>query len=411
MDDFTPHTSDDADAPPEPPLARLTDWVATTCPSCGRPAERETNAMQQWAGSCWYYLRFLDPSNDERFVGPAVEKYWMARSEAPDPQSALANPQSAGGVDLYVGGAEHAVLHLLYARFWHKVLYDLGCVSTGEPFGRLFNQGMIRSFAYRDSRGVYVGYDKVDHRDDGPHHADTGEKLAESVEKMSKSLKNVVNPDDVVAEFGADTFRLYEMFMGPLEASKPWNTRDVPGVHRFLHRVWRMLAGGDGQPPLLADAQPDAGVEKALHRLSRKAGDDIQAMKFNTAIAAMMEFVNAVYKAGSITADQAGRFVLVLAPFAPHIAEELWQRLGHEESLAHEPWPAYDEALLAEETVELAVQVNGKVRGRVSVAADAAEDDIVAAALAEEKVAAAVAGKRIVKRIVVPGRLVNLVAR
>jgi len=401
MDDFTPETCDDPEAEPKPPLAKATEWAQTTCPNCGGAATRELNTMPQWAGSCWYYLRFCDARNAERFCGEKAERYWMAPSDT--------NP--AGGVDLYVGGAEHAVLHLLYARFWHKVLYDLGYVSTPEPFGRLRNQGMIRSFAYRDKRGVYVGYEDVDLSGDTPRHKKTGEPLSESVEKMSKSLKNVVNPDSVIAEYGADTFRLYEMFMGPLEASKPWNTRDVPGVHRFCHRVWRMIIGDEDQPALLGDAPGCAEVEKALHKLIKKVGQDIEALKFNTAIAAMMEFVNTVYRVGCISQDQAGRFVLVLAPFAPHLAEELWERLGHDESLAYEPWPTYDEAMIAERTVELAVQVNGKLRGRITVPADADRDACIAAAVAEPKVAAALEGKSVVKQIVVPGRLVNLVVK
>jgi len=394
MEDFRPAASDDPDAPPQPPLGRITEWVQTTCPSCGGPAKRETNAMPQWAGSCWYYLRFCDPKNDKALCGDDAQGYWMGPN----------------GVDLYVGGAEHAVLHLLYARFWHKVLYDLGHVGTPEPFGRLFNQGMIRSFAYRDGRGMCVGYDDVDLSGEAPRHRATGEELTASVEKMSKSLKNVVNPDEVIGRYGADTLRLYEMFMGPLDVSKPWNTRDVPGVHRFCHRVWRMLAGSDDQAALLADAAEEQ-VERGLHRLVKKVGEDIEAMKFNTAIAAMMEFVNLVYKAGALSRGQAERFVLVLAPFAPHLAEELWEKLGHDASLAREPWPAYDDALLAAETVELAVQVNGKVRGRVSVAADADAEAVLAAALAEPKVADAVEGKQIVKKIVVPHRLVNLVVK
>ena len=401
MDDFSPATSDDPESLPSPPLGKLTDWVNTTCPTCGGPATRELNTMPQWAGSCWYYLRYLDNTNDEAFVAPAVERYWMAPGED--------NP--AGGVDLYIGGEEHAVLHLLYARFWHKVLFDLGLVSTGEPFGRLFNQGMIRSFAYRDRRGVYLGYNEVDTSGDKPVHAATGEEVAESIEKMSKSLKNVVNPDDVIGEYGADTFRLYEMFMGPLEASKPWNTRDVPGVYRFLQRTWRMICGGEDQAAMLSPAPADNDVERALHKVVKKVGQDYEAMKFNTAIAAMMEFVNTVFRAGKIAPGQAERFVLILAPLAPHIAEELWQRLGHDASLAYEPWPTYDEAMLVETTVELAVQVNGKMRGRISVSADASDDDVIAAALADAKVAADVEGKTIVKKIVVSGRLVNLVAK
>jgi leucyl-tRNA synthetase len=426
MEDFSPATSDDPNSPPRPPLARLKEWVNVPCPSCGYPAQRETNAMPQWAGSCWYYLRFLDPKNDRRFVDPKIERYWMggdrslavaARQDNPKsaiPMGQVRNPQSVGGVNLYVGGAEHAVLHLLYARFWHKVLYDLGHVSTLEPFGKLFNQGMIRSFAYRDGRGVYVGYDNIDFREDGAYHKATGEKLGESVEKMSKSLKNVVNPDDVVAQYGADTFRLYEMFMGPLEASKPWNTRDVPGVHRFLHRVWRMILGdADGgiRPLLAGEGDGEPGVEKALHRLIKKVGEDVEAMKFNTAIAAMMDFVNTCYKAQSITKNQAVRFLQVLNPFAPHLTEEIAEQLGRRESIAYEPWPKFDEKKIEEETVELPVQINGKVRGRVSVPAGAADDAVIEAVLADEKIAAQMAGKQILKKIVVPNRLVNLVVK
>jgi len=416
MEDFMPERSEDPDVPPRPPLEKMRDWVQTTCPRCGGRASRETNAMPQWAGSCWYYLRFLDPRNDRRFCDPAIEKYWMNPSRTRARGSAPARQCRTGGVDLYVGGAEHAVLHLLYARFWHKVLYDLGHVSTPEPFGRLFNQGMIRSLAYRDRRGVYVGYEDVDLSGDKPVHRTTGEVLERSVEKMSKSLPNVVNPDEVIAQYGADTFRIYEMFMGPLEASKPWNTRDVPGSHRFCQRVWRMIAGdadeaGNGAGALLTDGDGQAEVEKALHRLIRKVGQDIEAMKFNTAIAAMMEFVNIVYRAGRLSKDQAERLVLVLSPFAPHISEELWQRLGHDRSLAYQPWPDYDEAMIAEQTIELAVQVNGKVRSRILVPADADEQAVIDAALAANNVAAAVAGKRIIKQFVVPGRLVNIVVK
>ncbi|HDZ20760.1 hypothetical protein LCGC14_0525220 [marine sediment metagenome] len=401
MEDFRPAISDDPDAPPAPPLGKATDWLATTCPTCGGPATRELNAMPQWAGSCWYYLRYLDPGNSQRFCDSDVERYWMAPSDA--------NP--SGGVDLYVGGAEHAVLHLLYARFWHKVLFDLGHASTVEPFGKLFNQGMIRSFAYRDQRGVYVGYDDVDLTGDSPRHRETGETLSESVEKMSKSLKNVVNPDTVIAEYGADTFRLYEMFMGPLEVSKPWNIQDVPGVHRFLQRIWRMTVGDDDVALLITDPPGCAEIEVLLHKTIKKVGQDIEAMKFNTAISAMMEFVNAVFKTGRLTRDQAERFVLVGAPFAPHMAEEIWQRLGHDRTLAYESWPAYDESLLVEDTVEWPVQVNGKVRGRITAPAGATDEDVVAVALTNPNVAAAVEGKAIVKTIVVPGRLVSIVVK
>ena len=403
MDDFSPTTSEDPDAPPAPPLGKATEWVHTKCPSCGGPAERELNTMPQWAGSCWYYLRYCDPRNEERFCDPQAEQYWMH-----------------SGVDLYVGGVEHAVLHLLYARFWHKVLFDLGHVSSPEPFRTLFNQGYIQAYAYRDARGIAVPAAEVVDQDgryamevqDEPDRqfSHRGEPVTREYGKMGKSLKNSIDPADVCAEYGADTLRLYEMFMGPLEASKPWNTRDVPGVHRFLHRVWRMIAGDADNRPLLADDGPDE-VERALHKLIRKVGDDIAALKFNTGIAAMMEFVNGVYRAGRIGRDQAGRFVLVLAPFAPHIAEELWERLGHGESLAREPWPGYDESMVVEETAELAVQVNGKVRGRISAPADADEDTVIERALADPKVAEALEGKEVVKRVVVPGRLVNLVVK
>ena len=394
LDDFTPEASDDPEAPPKPPLGRVKDWITVACPSCGKLAQRELNAMPQWAGSCWYYLRYLDPKNAARFCDPEIERYWMGPN----------------GVDLYVGGAEHAVLHLLYARFWHKVLPHLGHVSTAEPFGKLFNQGMIRSFAYRDKRGICIPYDKVDSSGDKPTHVDTGEELQVSIEKMSKSLKNVVNPDDVIAEYGADTFRLYEMFMGPLEASKPWNTRDVPGVHRFLNRVWRMVAGDEEHASLVAEGAEDAETERALHKMVKKVGDDIEAMKFNTAISAMMEFVNVVYKAGSIAPSQAARFLLALAPFAPHLAEELWQKTGHAKMLAHEPWPEVRAEFLEEDTVEVPVQVNGKLRGRIRVPVAAAKEAVLAAARAEPSVAPHLAGKTVRKEIYVPGKMVNLVA-
>ena len=412
MDDFTPAASDDPDALPQPPLGKAHEWVATTCPNCGQPAKRELNTMPQWAGSCWYYLRYLDPKNGQAFCDPKIEKYWMGADSiaGETPTGHKGETPSPRGIDLYVGGAEHAVLHLLYARFWHKVLFDLGHVSTPEPFGRLFNQGMIRSFAYRDKRGVCLSYDQVDTTGDKPRSKETGEELVETVEKMSKSLKNVVNPDEVIGQYGADTFRLYEMFMGPLEASKPWNTRDVAGVYRFLQRVWRAVVGDEDQKSLLADAA-DEGVERMLHKTIKKVGEDIEAMKFNTAIAAMMEFVNAVFKAGKFTASQAERFTMVLAPFAPHLAEELWQQLGHTESLAYEPWPAFDPKLVVEDTVEIPVQVNGKLRSVVSVPAGASQEAILEAALADEKVQAAVAGKTVVKKIVVPGKLVNLVVK
>jgi leucyl-tRNA synthetase len=289
-------------------------------------------------------------------------------------------------------------------------------VTTAEPFGKLFNQGMIRSFAYRDPRGVYVGYDDIDRTGDKPMQKSTGAELTESVEKMSKSLKNVVNPDDVIADYGADTFRLYEMFMGPLDASKPWNTRDIPGMHRFLRRVWRMIAGdedsdGNVTDSLMDDNQRDEDIERHLHKLIKKVSEDYDALKFNTAIAALTEFVNAVYRVGRIATDQAERFLLLLAPMAPHICEELWQSVGHDNTLTYEAWPVADPVMLQVDTVELAVQVNGKLKGRVTVPADAPNDEILQAAKADPKVAGAIEGKEIIKEIVVPNRMVNLVVK
>jgi leucyl-tRNA synthetase len=335
----------------EPPLAKATDWVKTKCPRCGGPGQRETNTMPQWAGSCWYYLRYIDPKNDRAFVAKQKEKYWMP-------------------VDLYVGGAEHAVLHLLYARFWHKALYDLGHVSTPEPFLRLVNQGMI---------------------------------LGEDSRKMSKSWGNVINPDDVVREYGADTLRMYEMFMGPLEATKPWSTDGVQGVYRFLARVWRLYEQPD-------DSSPSPALVKALHQTIQHVTERTEALSFNTAISAMMEFVNAVTAQESRPRALLEPFVLLLAPYAPHLAEELWERLGHRESLAYQPWPAYDPAWLVEHTVTVVVQVNGKLRDKIEVPAGTAEAELERLALASAKVKEFAAGKSVKKVVVVPGKLVNIVA-
>jgi leucyl-tRNA synthetase len=345
MKDYTPTGN------AEPPLAKATDWVNTKCPQCGGPAKRETNTMPQWAGSCWYYLRYLDPNNAGRFVAPDKEKYWMP-------------------VDLYVGGAEHAVLHLLYSRFWHKVLFDLGHVSTTEPFMRLVNQGMI---------------------------------LGEDSRKMSKSWGNVINPDDVVREYGADTLRLYEMFMGPLEATKPWSTEGVQGVYRFLGRVWRLYEEID-------ESTPTPALSKALHQTIKNVGERTEGLLFNTAISAMMEFVNAVTAQESRPRALLEPFALLLAPYAPHLAEEIWERLGHAKSLAHENWPTYDASLLVESTIQIVVQVNGKVRDKLDVPADLPGAELEKLALACPKVKEFTAGKQIKKVIVVPGKLVNIAA-
>jgi len=384
----------------EPPLGKVTSWVNTKDPATGRPARREVNTMPQWAGSCWYYLRFLDAQNQQAAWGRQAESYWMP-------------------VDLYVGGAEHAVLHLLYARFWHKVLYDCGLVSTKEPFQSLFNQGLITAFAYKDDTGRLIPTDEVEDKGDGKFIAKaTGKPVEQIVTKMSKSLKNVINPDDVINEYGADTLRLYEMFMGPLDAMKPWNPRDVPGVFRFLNRAWRMIVeddegrpgAGEVRPNLKAAGAGDPELERALHKALKKVTQDLERMAFNTAISAMMVFVNEALKEPSrLGKAQAERFVLMLAPFAPHVAEELWQRLGHAKTLAYEPWPVFDEALTKDASVEMAVQVNGKVKAKVTVAAEASEDAIKQAA--QTAIANDLAGKTVVKIVVIKGRLVNVVVK
>jgi len=393
IEDFTPKAlAPDSSELPETPLARRADWVEVR--RDGKSYRRETNTMPQWAGSCWYYLRYLSPRDGSRFCDLMAERYWMP-------------------VDLYVGGAEHAVLHLLYARFWHKVLYDLGHVTTAEPFSKLFNQGMILSFAYRDSRGVCIGYEDIDFREDGAYHKQSGDRLSETVEKMSKSLQNVVNPDEAVCRYGADTFRLYEMYMGPLDSSKPWNPRDVPGVHRFLHRVWRLVV--DQQTGRLSDklldGEPDEQAERLIHRTIMHVEADLDQMRFNTAIAHMIVFVNEMTRRDRRPRSVIERFLLVLAAFSPHIAEELWQRLGHSESLAYESWPRFDPELARVLEVEIAVQISGKVRARLTISADASEDEMQQAAMEHEKIRQELEGKTVRKVICVPGRLVNIVAK
>ena len=382
----------------EPPLAKVAEWVETTDTASGEPLKRETNTMPQWAGSCWYYLRFMDPQNENAGWSKEAESYW-------------------GPIDLYVGGAEHAVLHLLYARFWHKVLFDLGFVSTKEPFQKLFNQGMVQSFAFKDARGALIPVDLAEEKDERFFHKETGEELQRIIAKMSKSLKNVETPDLVIDAWGADTMRLYEMFMGPLEASCPWNPDDLPGVNRFLHRSWRVIVpdGEEGEVPIVhpyltEERDSEEDLERSLHKTIHKVTSDLESMAFNTAISAMMVFVNDATKAGeALTRSQALRFVKVLAPFAPHLAEELWQRLGMDENLSYASWPTHDATLLVEDEVELAVQVLGKVRGKITVAKDANKENILSAA--RDAVASQLAGKTIIKEIVVPGRLVNFVAK
>ena len=407
----------------EPPLAKATDWVRVVDPKTGKTGLRETNTMPQWAGSCWYYLRYIDPHNDKAFCDPQLLKDWLP-------------------VDLYVGGAEHAVLHLLYSRFWHKVLFDLGLVPTSEPFQKLVNQGMILGLAYKNSRGVLIPMDKVVWREGKPFgpknygldDADLSEEeeLVEFPAKMSKSLKNVVNPDDIIRDYGADSLRLYEMFMGPLQVVKPWQTSGVKGVHNFLKRAFRLVT----ETPCVERPMTKAEA-KSLARMVKKVGDDLEALAFNTAISAMMVFVNEAEglakdgtsggpaplpKDGVSSCSASGapaplpkefleKFVLCLAPFAPHIGEELWQFLGHEKSLAYEPWPSFDPNALVEDEIEIPVQVLGKLRGRIRVPTAATAAEMEAAARANEDVAKFLAGKTIVKVIAVPKRMVNFVVR
>ena len=387
LDDFTPSGTG------ESPLAKAGDWLDYTDPETGRRGRRETHTMPQWAGSCWYYLRYIDPRNDDAPWDAAKERYWMP-------------------VDLYVGGAEHAVLHLLYARFWHKVLYDLGHVSTKEPFQRLVNQGMILGMSYRNARGALVPSDKVKEEDGTFRHTETGEELEEFPAKMSKSLRNVVNPDDVIAQYGADSFRLYEMFMGPLEAVKPWQTSGVEGVYRFLHRAWKMIVGPDGGlHPAITDAPMSRDQERLLHQTIRKVREDTDTLNFNTAISQLMVFLNEFSKADPRNRGAMEALVLMLTPYAPHIAEELWRTLGHTDTPAYEPYPEYDEEKLREEEKEILVQVNGKPKARINMPADADPDAMQAIALADAGVQKAIGGATVRKVIAVPGRLVNIVAK
>lgn len=375
----------------DPPLARAKDWVRTSDPATGLAALRETNTMPQWAGSCWYYLRFADPDNRTATIDPEREKYWLP-------------------VDLYVGGAEHAVLHLLYARFWHKVLYDIGVVSTKEPFQKLFNQGMILAFSYKDSSGKYYRPDEVIKRG-GQWFADD-KPVSQQVEKMSKSKFNVVNPDEVIDIYGADSMRLYEMFIGPLDVAKPWQMSGVAGVSRFLHRVWRIVADDrDGLNEKVCEIEPPAEVTHLMHKTIRSLGEDIEAMRFNTAISKLMEMSNALTALDRTPRSVVEVFVLLLAPFAPHICEELWGLLGHETSLAYESWPIFDSALADDERREYVVQINGKLRHKVLAASGLSGADLVLMVRADPRVANLLDGKQIVKEVVVPNRLINFVVK
>ena len=379
MEDFKPSGTG------EPPLAKAKDWLNYTDPATGRKGRRETNTMPQWAGSCWYYLRYIDPKNPDQAWDPAKEKYWMP-------------------VDLYVGGAEHAVLHLLYSRFWHKVLFDLGLVSTKEPFRKLVNQGMILGVSYKDKRGALVPTDQVDFTPNGPVRKSDGEALVEFPAKMSKSLRNVVNPDDVIREYGADSMRMYEMFMGPLEATKPWSTKGVEGVFRFLKRAWRLVAQSE-----IVDAPCTPEQLRVLHATIRKVSQDLDTFNFNTAISQLMIFLNEFSKCDRVPREAAEKFVLLLSPFAPHIGEELWSTLGHAETLAYEPWPVWDEKVLEVNEVEILVQVLGKPKARLMMPVDADQEAASKLALAAPEVQAALGGKPVRKVIYVPKRLVNIV--
>ncbi len=412
VQDYSPvlFDPDDADSEPSPPLAKATEWVHVELDLGDglKPYTRDTNVMPQWAGSSWYELRYADPHNAERFCAKENEAYWMG------PRPAEHGPDDPGGVDLYVGGVEHAVLHLLYARFWHKVLFDLGHVSSREPYRRLINQGYIQAFAYTDVRGSYVTAAAVIERDGKFFYPQPdGEiEVFQEFGKIGKSLKNSVSPDEICDDYGADTLRVYEMSMGPLEASRPWATKDVVGAHRFLQRVWRLVVDEQtGDIRVDDDAGLGDDTLRILHRTIAGVAEDFAALRNNTAVAKLIEYTNHLTKQNLESMPRAAvePLVLMLAPLAPHVAEELWHRLGHATSLAHGPFPLADPAYLVEDSIEYPVQVNGKVRGKVVVAPDASADTVEAAALADEKVRAFLAGATPKKVILVPGRLVNLV--
>ncbi|MBO5691791.1 MAG: leucine--tRNA ligase [Spirochaetaceae bacterium] len=378
----------------ESPLAGITDWVNCTCPECGGPARRETNTMPQWAGSCWYYLRYLDPHNDKEFASKEVVDYWMP-------------------VDLYVGGAEHAVLHLLYARFWHKVLFDLGLVNTKEPFQRLVNQGMITSFAFQRKNKTLVPTDAVEETaPDVFVEKETGEKLERVIAKMSKSLKNVINPDDVIRDYGADSVRMYEMFMGPLEVSKPWNTNGLIGVHRFLEKIWAVsekpMTDEDMEGKLEGKL---ADLRKLYHKTVKKVSQDTDTLNFNTAISQMMIFINDASKMESIPKTLWSGFVKLLSPYAPHLGEELWEKLGNTNTIAYESWPTYKEELCQDDSCTIVVQINGKKRADFQAAMNTDKAELEKQALSCESVIRFMEGKTPVKVIVVPNKLVNIVIK
>ncbi|MGZ5414635.1 MAG: leucine--tRNA ligase [Aeromicrobium sp.] len=404
--DYSPRTFEPGDvtSEPEPPLARNPDWVNVELDLGDGPQmyRRETNTMPNWAGSSWYELRYTDPNNSDKITDPENERYWLGPRKPGDP----------GGVDLYVGGIEHAVLHLLYARFWHKVLFDLGHISSEEPFHRLINQGYIQAFAYTDDRGSYVQAEKVEeHLDDAGHATYTfeGSPVNREYGKMGKSLKNVVTPDEIYGAFGADTFRVYEMSMGPLEASRPWETRAVVGSQRFLQRVWRLVLDEETGDPRITDDDLDTTTLRVLHKTIDGVHADFDGMRFNTAVAKLIELTNHLTRTGIRARAALEPLVLMLAPLAPHISEELWARLGHDQSLTFHDFPVADPALLVDDTVTCVVQVQGKVRGKLEVRAGIGEDELTALALAESNVVRFIDGREIRKVIVRAPKLVNVV--
>jgi leucyl-tRNA synthetase len=405
MADFSPTRLDptDATSEPRPPLGRATEW-ATVRLDLGDGEQtytRELNVMPQWAGSCWYELRYLDPTNGDAFCDPANERYWMGK----DP----GRLDDTGGVDLYVGGVEHAVLHLLYSRFWHKVLYDLGHVSSEEPYRRLFNQGYIQAHAYADERGVYVPAEEVVEEPAGSF-VHQGRPVRREYGKMGKSLNNVVTPDEICESYGADVFRVYEMAMGPLDVSRPWQTRDVVGAQRFLQRLWRLAVDEQTGALLTTDGSPDATTERLLHVTVDAVRHDYQQLSYHTAVAKLITLTNHLIKTGGVAPRSVVEpLVLMTAPLAPHVCEELWQRLGHDTSLARHPFPVADPVLLTVDTVDYPIQLKGKVRARIQVAADADPATVEAAALADDRVIALLAGALPRKVVVVPGRMVSIV--
>ncbi|WP_238782234.1 leucine--tRNA ligase [Prescottella equi] len=407
VEDYAPVSfdPDDASSEPSPPLAKATDWVNVELDLGDglKDYRRDTNVMPQWAGSSWYQLRYIDPTNSEQFVAPENEAYWTG------PRPDIHGPGDPGGVDLYVGGVEHAVLHLLYSRFWHKVLFDLGYVSSSEPYRRLYNQGYIQAYAYTDDRGVYVPAAEVTEKDGKFFYQ--GAEVKREYGKMGKSLKNSVAPDQICDEFGADTLRVYEMAMGPLDTSRPWATKDVIGAHRFLQRAWRVVVDEETGDLRVTDAEPSEDTLRALNKTIAGVAEDYAALRDNTAVAKLIEYTNHLTKEYPAGAPRSvvEPLALMLGPIAPHLAEELWSRLGHTESLAHGPFPTADEKWLVEDTVEYPIQVNGKVRSRINVAADAAREDIEKIALADEKIVVQLDGNDPRKVIVVPGKMVNIV--